>query len=400
VILDLFAGMGGWDEALRQLGETSVGIEWDETACKTRYAADHLTIQADVSQYDPHALADVEGLIASPPCPTFSTAGNGEGVDEMIHLLTFAHSVASDGWSDPTLFHYWSDPRTPLVLEPLRWTLALKPKWIALEQVPAVRPLWDEYVRIFRGRGYSAWAGVLDAECFGVPQARDRAILMAHRDRIVHPPVPTHQRYVPGEPQWSEPQTDIFGHTVLPWVSMADALGFGDGRVLRRTQGTGIAERHGDRPDREISEPAYTLTSKGRSDVWVVDRRTNSRGPGGTLAAAVPVPMDRPGPTLTGKSGAQWVLRSPATTVCGDPRLTARNHHVKGSQGRTPKTTSQVLAGDYDGTEPIKLTIEEGLILQSFDPSYPVQGTKSKKWEQIGNAIPPLLAKAILGALV
>jgi DNA (cytosine-5)-methyltransferase 1 len=93
-------------------------------------------------------------------------------------------------------------------------------------------------------------------------------------------------------------------------------------------------------------------------------------------------------------------MRQPATTVCGDPRITARNHHDEGSQGKTPKSTAQVRAGDYDGTEPIKLTIEEGLILQSFDPSYPVQGTKSKKWEQIGNAIPPLLAKAVLGGLI
>lgn len=52
------------------------------------------------------------------------------------------------------------------------------------------------------------------------------------------------------------------------------------------------------------------------------------------------------------------------------------------------------------GTEPVKLTIEEGLILQSFRPDYPVQGTRTKQWEQIGNAIPPLLAAAVLGELI
>jgi hypothetical protein len=42
-----------------------------------------------------------------------------------------------------------------------------------------------------------------------------------------------------------------------------------------------MSDRHGERPARPVTEPAYALTSKGRSDVWVVDRRTNSKGPGG-----------------------------------------------------------------------------------------------------------------------
>lgn len=165
---------------------------------------------------------------------------------------------------------------------------------------------------------------------------------------------------------------------------------------------------------------------------FVVDRRTNSKAAGGGMVPTVPVPMDRPAPTLTGKAGGQWVFRngaqanatvrrldqpaptilgsadngdsawvytSPATTVCGDPRITARCHHEEGSQGANAKTTAQVAAGDYEGTEPIKLTEEEGLILQSFRPDYPVQGTKDKRWEQIGNAVPPLMAAHALAAL-
>jgi hypothetical protein len=42
-----------------------------------------------------------------------------------------------------------------------------------------------------------------------------------------------------------------------------------------------MTDRYGERQDRPITEPAHTLTSKGRSDVWVVDRRTNSKAAGG-----------------------------------------------------------------------------------------------------------------------
>ncbi len=152
------------------------------------------------------------------------------------------------------------------------------------------------------------------------------------------------------------------------------------------------------------------------------------------MTPTVPVPMDRPAPTLTGKAGGQWVFRNgaqdhatvrtmdapapaptilasadngdsrwcyelPSTTIAGDPCVTARCHHDEGTQGRDAKTTEQVQAGDYEGTEPIKLTIAEALTLQSFPPDYPVRGTRTKQFEQIGNAVPPKMAAAVLSAL-
>src|SRR5690606_11865574 len=70
VILDLFAGPGGWDEGLRSIGITDViGMEWDAAACATRAAAGHKTVRCDVSQYPPAPfVGKVRGLIASPPC--------------------------------------------------------------------------------------------------------------------------------------------------------------------------------------------------------------------------------------------------------------------------------------------------------------------------------------------
>lgn len=156
-----------------------------------------------------------------------------------------------------------------------------------------------------------------------------------------------------------------------------------------------MTERHGERPDTPVTEPAPTITSKARTDVWVVDRRTNSKAAGGGMTPTVPVPMDRPAPTLTGKSGHQWCFLRPATPARGTQPGVAAD-----GRGRPEDYDED---GTYTGKrsmdDAVKLTTEEALILQSFPPDYPVQGTKTKQFEQIGNAIPPGLAAAILRAV-
>ncbi|PSJ23919.1 hypothetical protein B7P34_36190, partial [Streptosporangium nondiastaticum] len=74
LVVDLFAGPGGWEQGARIAGFTGpiVGIEWDRDACRTAAAAGHWRVQADVSLY-PTApfVGKTDGLIASPVCPTF-----------------------------------------------------------------------------------------------------------------------------------------------------------------------------------------------------------------------------------------------------------------------------------------------------------------------------------------
>lgn len=286
MILDLFAGPGGWSQGLRSLGLADVGIEWDDAACRTRAAAGHITIRADVAQYpvDPF-VGKVEGLIASPPCQDWSTAGGMK-----------RRSGASGQLVD-------------VVPE---WVAAVRPRWVACEQVPAVIEVWREHAELYRNAGYSVWTGVLDAADFGVPQNRQRAFLMASLDHPAVPPEPTHSPM---------PEASLFGPT-LPAVTLADVVGL---------------------------EPG-----------WIYDSGQNSRGPGGTLER-YRRSCDRPSGTLTTKSTSQWVLR-------------------KGDQRR-------------------KLGLVEALALQSFPTDYPVQGTVTKKQEQVGNAVPPMLAAAVVGAL-
>lgn len=130
---------------------------------------------------------------------------------------------------------------------------------------------------------------------------------------------------------------------VLPWVSMAEALGWG-----------------------RTARPSVTVTGGGTE--------TGGAEPLAKLAREV--------------AAADWVVRLdpslPATTVAGDPRLSSRDHHEHGAQnGRATR-----------------ITVAEAAALQSYPPGFTFAGTKTKQFLQVGNAVPPLLAEAILRAVI
>ena len=56
--------------------------------------------------------------------------------------------------------------------------------------------------------------------------------------------------------------------------------------------------------------------------------------------------------------------------------------------------------GWENGTEFTKITAEEAAVLQTFPADFPFQGTKGQQFLQIGNAVPPLQAEAILSTFL
>jgi len=379
--VDLFAGPGGWDVGARELDIDPLGIELDEAACRVREAAGLGTLKGDVSALDPEEFP-CELLIASPPCTAFSMAGKGEGRAAMDALLTALEAMAA-GWQvdHEALDEVCADSTAHLVLEPLRWALALKPGLICCEQVPPALPIWEAMEPVLRGLGYWTWSGVCSAEQYGVAQTRKRAFLIASLHGPVSRPTPTHQRYVAPRRRDDEggglfdlPESERVvlpeDRDLLPWVSMAEALGWTDGPVpspaptvtsgggdtggvevfgskgaRARARGAVLvnpynrpnsAERSVDEPaptvtsarsaewaygvsvagkrprTRPITEPAPSITGAGAGglDEWVpagLDRRQT----GGDGAAVPLVPVDRPSPTMTAEGLAKgrdvWV---------------------------------------------------------------------------------------------
>jgi DNA (cytosine-5)-methyltransferase 1 len=374
--LDLFSGPGGWCVAADQLQIPGVlGIEWDAAACATRAAAGHVTVRADVSQFPTgHLPARICGLIGSPPCKQFSAAGNRGGVRVMEILAQgirdafaaqptraarrreMAAVLRAAWWPSAKLTRaarmakIWAAVRdASLVIEPARFIHATGPQWVALEQVPAVLPLWQVYAQELRGRGYSVWCGKLNAADYGVPQTRERAILIASQARAVRRPEPTHYDPRKGAQLWG-----------TPWVSMAQALGWGATARPAPTATAGGIAQGGYEPFAKGGREA--LARELMAGRWILHTNRDQR-PDGTRQTADP--RNAPAPALTAKSGGQWIVKLHATN------------------GELP-------------TDSIRLSVEDAAALQSFPPGYPWRGTITSQHGQAGNAFPPLLAEHVL----
>jgi DNA (cytosine-5)-methyltransferase 1 len=370
-VLDLFAGGGGWEEGLRPLGLDALGIELEPWACKTARAAGHARLEADVCTLDPLDFAPVWGLVGSPPCQAYSTAGKGLGAFDKPLVIACAHELAAGCDSRRAWREGCRDPRSLLTVEPLRFALALRPRWVALEQVPAVLELWTLFAALLAAHGYHTATGILRAECFGVAQTRRRAFLLASLDGPVELPSPTHRSY---DARRRTPPPCERG--LRPWVSMASALGWdAGGAVQTNNQTSGGRRPCGLR--RPLVAPAHTLDTASGS--WTFHNRRRDpviRGTG------------LPATTILARGQLSWVARRPATTVACDPRIARPGHKRDARQPSAP--------GRSEGA--VKVSVAQAAVLQGFRADYPWQGSRTRRFQQLGNAVPPPLARRVLEA--
>ncbi|WP_413800586.1 DNA cytosine methyltransferase [Streptomyces iranensis] len=365
-ILDLFAGPGGLDVAAHFLGFKSIGIEWDRNACETRYAAGLPTIHADVSvmretRFD-EIPRSVDILTGGPPCQSFSVAGNGAGRRALDTVKKFIHRLV-DGEDEAKIdeeLHALDDPRTALVLEPLRWLLkAIETegrapyRMIVLEQVPAVRPLWDVYAELLqsgvgrlKGFKYEADCWELKTEQFGVPQTRKRAVLVARLPEhgAVEPLETTHLPFDLHRGKHNAVQADMLptdSEAPEPkqcWLSMAEALDAASGLE-------------------DSSVDVSRLRTRGELKFFVV----SNYGSGGDP-----------------KNRGERLSSEPAFTVTG-----------KISRNKIYTNDAAYAADRYD-----RFTIPEAGVLQTFPHNFPWSGNDQA--QQVGNAVPPRLGMHVL----
>jgi len=176
--IDLFSGAGGLTLGLKSAGFRVLGgIELDSLAAET-YRLNHPEVtlfESDIRRVSVgmvlERLAIAPGqldlLAGCPPCQGFSSI-----------------RTRRRGTRD--------DERNDLIFEFVRFVDGLRPRVVMMENVPglAADDRLGQLVRRLRRRGYRVSWDVLDAADYGVPQRRQRLLLLASRDRRLRPATP------------------------------------------------------------------------------------------------------------------------------------------------------------------------------------------------------------------
>lgn len=294
VVVDLYAGVGV-AQAVRRIGGLDLGVEIEPAAIAIREVNGFETIYEDVWDIDllEPFVAPLGGWWTkwgSPPCQLWSNAGKGAARQHRATLIAAMHDGIYEDIDALRAFGAsLGDENFAHVLVPLTYVHRYRPMFVALEQVPAVLPLWQEMVPELEKMGYSAKAAYLHSEQHGVPQTRKRAFLVARRDGVeVQLPAPTHSKYHSRTPEKMDPDVE-------PWVSMAEGLGWQE-PMLYAGAGRTAVDTSGQR-QRPVAEPAHTVTGGGSAvRVW---------------------PNSRPAPTVTG-GGRAPEGQSPSDPAAGE----------------------------------------------------------------------------------
>lgn len=281
-----------------------------------------------------------EVVIGGPPCQGFSLLNKKRMGDPRRQLwYQFMRVVEHCG-------------AKVIVMENVRQLLT-SPEFIQIEQ--ALHDFGFHHVE----------SRVLCAADYGVPEMRYRTIIMASKEGPISLPRPTH--FDPRKIPTLSAQSDFFGKRALrPWRTVTAAIG-----DLPSPIGTGIRD-----------DPPPLDLHFGRSPTQMSKERYEAIPPGGNR-----FDLQRNRPDITPDC---WIRKKQGgTDLMGRlwwdrPSVTIRTEFFKPEKGRYLHP---------DQNRPI--THREAARIQSFPDSFKFRGSKIEIAKQIGNAVPPLMAKAI-----
>ena len=175
--IDLFAGIGGIRLGFESVGGTCVfSSEWDASACETYKANFGEQPAGDITKVKSDDIPDFDILLAGFPCQPFSIIGDKEGFNHETQGTLFFEIERILKDKNPAAF----------MLENVR-------NLTAHDNGNTFRVIRDH----LQALGYHVYAKVLNALDFGVPQRRERIIIVGFLDDVnfsFPEPVPEEQR--------------------------------------------------------------------------------------------------------------------------------------------------------------------------------------------------------------
>lgn len=204
--LDLFAGCGGLSLGFHAVGfKLAAAVEFDPIAARSHalnffgsvdgpHAAAHdITTLNAGDLIDHFALGKkvascVDVIVGGPPCQAFARVGRAKLREIDEHPNAFKH-----------------DARGNLYLRYLAYVRELKPLALLIENVPDMmnyggHNIAEEVSEVLEGLGYVVRYSLLNSAYYGVPQMRERMFLVAYRKELnaaVRFPSPTHHLELP-----------------------------------------------------------------------------------------------------------------------------------------------------------------------------------------------------------
>ena len=387
--VDLFAGAGGFGLGFVMAGyKLSLAVEIDAWACDTlRYNPHGLkVIQGDITHL--HWKSAIRALIpkkpdiifGGPPCQGFSIAGPAR--------------------KDP------SDPRNSLFMNFVEWVGTLQPKVFVMENVKGLlarkNSSGESVIEIikasFVAQGYHVEVWSLCAANYGVPQVRDRIFIVGHKgSKVIGSPPPTHSLLSSSiDMELCLDGTNSLQPVVTLWDAISDLpeLGAGEGQEEQPYQAS--AKTPFQKLARKGSKVLYNHVAMSHSKRLV--ERFRHIGFGQSISD---VPMEH-GPQRRNGKG----------------ELSANGGYDQNNRRLFPHRPSHTIAASFYANflhpfEHRNLTAREGARIQSFPDWYRFLGKKTVvsqkllireerndekflcQYNQVGNAVPPLLAKAI-----
>lgn len=409
-VAEFFCGCGGLSHGFARAGfKVLLGNDIKPEALRT-FEHNHpgaVGILQDVRDLDLANIKEVlarqgagdslDCLIGGPPCQGFSKMRRTEHRD--------AGRIERFSGYD----RLGADPRNALVLRFLEIAAALMPRFVVIENVPQMLRhgykgrlggLAKEVRQTLEDLGYAVESRVLNAADYGVPQLRERAIFLAHRDGPISFPEPTHagRHITVGEALFDLPLDPPMGADPLAGASL-DTYTEPPNRYTSRLR---TADRF----------PPNHLTRRYKQRILDIIAQMR---PGETWDAAS-ARMRAHGSALVGKQGlAGETPQQTRARLIADGAINPvfeKSYYWSAYSRLDPKlpaltiTANANFLGSGRFTHPERdrgITVREAARLQSFDDAFAFITRVDRHdttrigvaMDMVGEAVPPLLAMAL-----
>lgn len=343
-VIDLFAGVGGLSLGFEMAGfDVVMANEYDKSIANA-YMFNHpytKMIIADIKDLPVEKTfseyrGKIDVVIGGPPCQGFSQKGQRKTINDERNFL-FKYFVA--------------------VVEYLR------PRYFVMENVPNLFTAENGYFKkevmeLFSAKGYALVADTLNAADYGVPQNRRRAVIVGKLGELpLSMPTPLRK-------------------TVTIWDAISDLAYHDSGEGFERDEYRSQPQNEYQRLMRIGSDTVYNHISTAHSAI--------------AIKRLMMIPPNS-GKEVLPKEHLTKSIYSGTWTRMGKDEISV----TITTRFDTPSS------GKF--THPYlhrAITVREAARIQSFPDSFKFTGTKGSQMKQVGNAVPPLLAKAIASVIM